>query len=418
MEKYLKAPVAVPIEQLYPDPNNPRLALEEAPGYADPAALFDEVIRKRIFEELGDAAYDVDGLVEAIVGQGWMPIDRIIVWHHPDDSDKCVVVEGNRRRLALERIRGPELDKARKKLARMEAKSTSYPAHEIEQQRALVAHLEGIAADTSKLEVVPINAVSVEELEHKLPRVLAVRHITGAKVWGNYAEDIWLLNRFHQLFEDKHGNAAAFWDPEVIQRVGDEASLSEVKAKRQLKAASWFSHFRAEWEDNLPDGEEFKRTDYYLFENISRKPSVRQWLSVDDNALNLPAETEKVLFQWVFSKPRPGTADDNPNVFYRHENVLLWDQMKRYDDDNGTSFASRFDIENPDDAPTMHEVEAEWLMHKARKKPHALLDDLLRRLAEITADTLANEGQIIRMQLAQVEEYAAKYIKMIDAAES
>ena len=46
------------------------------------------------------------------------------------------------------------------------------------------------------------------------------------------------------------------------------------------------------------------------------------------------------------------------------------------------------------------------------------LDDLLRRLAEITADTLANEGQIIRMQLAQVEEYAAKYIKMIDAAES
>ena len=213
---------------------------------------------------------------------------------------------------------------------------------------------------------------TVEELEHKLPRVLAVRHITGAKVWGNYAEDIWLLNRFHQLFEDKHGKAAAFWDPEVIQRVGDEASLSEVKAKRQLKAASWFSHFRAEWEDNLPDGEEFKRTDYYLFENISRKPSVRQRLSVDDNALNLPAETEKVLFQWVFSQPRPGTADDNPNVFYRHENVLLWDQMKRYDDDNGTAFASRFDVENPDDAPTMHEVEAEWLMHKARSKPHAL----------------------------------------------
>ena len=23
---------------------------------------------------------------------------------------------------------------------------------------------------------------------HKLPRVLAVRHITGAKIWGNYAE--------------------------------------------------------------------------------------------------------------------------------------------------------------------------------------------------------------------------------------
>jgi len=46
-----------------------------------------------------------------------------------------------------------------------------------------------------------------------------------------------------------------------------------VKAKRQLKAASWYSrHFRAEWEDSLPAGEDFRKSDYYLFENISRKP--------------------------------------------------------------------------------------------------------------------------------------------------
>lgn len=418
MESYLRTPVPVAIEQLYPDPNNPRLALEDAPGYQDVPALFDEVTRKRIFQELGDAAYDVEGLVEAIVGQGWMPIDRIIVWQHPDDAERYVVVEGNRRRLALERLRGAELDKARKKLARMQGKSTTYPAQQVDQQRELVAHLEAIAADTDKLEVVPINAATIEQLEHKLPRVLAVRHITGAKVWGNYAEDIWLLNRFHQLYVDKHGKPATFWDPEIIHQVADEASLSEVKAKRQLKAASWFSHFRAEWEDELPEDEEFKKTDYYLFENISRKPSVRQWLDVDDNALTLPSEAEKVLFQWVFAKPRGKTADDNPNVFYRHENVLRWDQMKRYDDENGTAFASRFDVENPDDAPTFQEVEAEWLMHKARKKPHAILDDLLRRLGEITADTLATEGRVLRVQLEQVSDYASKYIKMIDAAES
>jgi hypothetical protein len=418
MEPYLKGPLSVPIERLYPDPNNPRLALEGAPGYSTAAALFDEAIQRRISEELGEAAYNVEGLVEAIIEQGWMPIDRIIVWQHPDDPDKYVVNEGNRRRLALDRVRGPELEKARKKLARMEGKSASYPPQQVEEQRELVAHLEGISADTDVLEVVPINARTVEELEHKLPRVLAVRHITGAKEWGNYAEDIWLLSRFHQLFVDKHGTAANFWDPEVIQQVAEEASLSEVKAKRQLKAASWFSHFRADWEDELPAGEEFERTDYYLFENISRKPSVRQWLGVDDNALNLPQEAEKVLFQWVFAKPRGKSADDNPNVFYRHENILLWDQMKRYDDDHGTAFATRFDVENPDDAPTMHEVEAEWLMHKARKKPHAVLDDLLRRLAEITADTLATEGRVLRVQLEQVAEYATKYIKMIEAAES
>lgn len=195
METYLRREISVPIEKLYPDPNNPRLAMDESPGYQNVAGLFDETTRKRIFEELGDSAYDVDGLVEAVVGQGWMPIDRIIVWQHPDDQERYVVVEGNRRRLALERVRGAELDKARKKLARMQGKSTTYPAQQVEQQQELVTHLEAIMADTNTLAVVPINAATVEELEHKLPRVLAVRHITGAKEWGNYAEDLWLLNR-------------------------------------------------------------------------------------------------------------------------------------------------------------------------------------------------------------------------------
>jgi hypothetical protein len=419
LEKYLREAVKIPIALLYPDPNNPRLALEDAPGYGDPAALFNEETRKRIFEELGEAAYDVQALVEAIMGQGWMPIDRIIVWHSPDDTDKHVVVEGNRRRLALERIRGPELDKARRKLERMHAKPMTYAAQQIEEQQALVVHLEQIATDTADLEVVPINAATIEELEHKLPRVLAVRHITGAKEWGNYAEDLWLLNRYHQLFTDKHGALARpFWDADVVGRVGDEASLSAVKAKRQLKAASWYSHFRAEWEDSLPTGEEFRKSDYYLFENISRKPWVRQQLGIDDDAMTLSPDAETVLFKWVFAKARGKNADENPNVFYRHENVLLWVQMKQYDDDNSTAFASRFDPENPDDAPTMHEVEAEWLMHKARRKPHALLDDLLRRLGDLTADTLATEGRFLRAQLEQLREHAEKYIKMIDAAEA
>jgi hypothetical protein len=419
VETYLRSAVKISIGQLYPDPNNPRLALEDAPGYGDPAGLFKEETRKRIFEELGEAAYDVQSLVEAIIGQGWMPIDRIIVWPHPHDNGRHVVLEGNRRRLALERIRGPELDKARRKLERMQAKPATYAAQQIEEQQAVVAHLERIVADTDELEVVPINAATVDDLEHKLPRVLAVRHITRAKEWGNYAEDLWLLNRYRQLFTDKHGaSARPSWDPDVIRQVGEEASLTAVKARRQLKAASWYSYFRAEWEDSLPAGEEFRKSDYYLFENITRKPWVRQRLGIDDEAIALPPEVEAVLFKWVFAKPHGKTADDNPNVFYRHENVLVWDQMKRYDDDNGTAFAARFDVENPDDVPTMHEVEAEWMMHKVRRKPHALLDDLLRRLGDLTADTLATEGRVLRAQLEQLREYADKYIKMIDAAEA
>src|SRR5215469_14570276 len=79
MEKYLRKSEKVPIGDLFPDPNNPRLALEHAPGYADASALFDETLRKQILEEIGERAYGIDDLVEAIAGQGWMPIDNILV---------------------------------------------------------------------------------------------------------------------------------------------------------------------------------------------------------------------------------------------------------------------------------------------------------------------------------------------------
>ena len=83
METYLRKAITVSIDTLWPDPNNPRLALPDPPGYRDPDKLFSDEARTQIFDDLGEDAYTVDDLVGAIVGQGWMPIDNIIVWQHP-----------------------------------------------------------------------------------------------------------------------------------------------------------------------------------------------------------------------------------------------------------------------------------------------------------------------------------------------
>jgi hypothetical protein len=417
MEIFLEQPIRVPFSSIYLDPNNPRLGLDEAPGYENRAALFDPELQTQTEESLR-RVYDVDSLATAIIGQGWMPIDNIVVWTYPEQESLHIVVEGNTRTLALRQIRGPILERETKKLKRMEeGRTTGYAEHDVREQQGLVRRLNQIVLDTNDITVVPLAAHTVEELKRKLPRVLAVRHITGAKEWGNYAEDLWLLQRYHDLFEEKHpGSKTLFWDPDLIKGVATEASLKQLDAKRKLRAASAFSHFKAEYEDRLPEEEEFSRQDYYLFENIAKKPFLRDQLGFGEDELHLSSDGEDVLFEWIFKGPRPTRAEDNENVFYRHENVLVWDQMKRYDEKHGTGFASRFDVSDYKNVPTFREVEAEWAAHKARKKPQAVIDELLRRLEELPAAALLTEGEFLRAQLERLHSVSGKYLRLMDRA--
>lgn len=421
MEKFLRDPISVSIDDLYPDPNNPRLGRNDTPGYEDVDALYDEGIRDEILGELGNSVYAVDELIDAIIGQGWMPIDSIVVWRHPDEPKRYVVLEGNRRRLALERIRTEVLPKARRKLERLLHKQHSYSPQIVREHEESVEQLAQIVADTKKLPVVPIDADSVDVLRRKLPRILAVRHITGAKDWKSFAQDLWLLRRYSDMYEVKHGEGAELdWDADLIRRVAEEASLGPTVAMRKLKASAWYSHFRADWEEELPEGDQFDREDYYLFELIARLPWVRRQLKIEDGATRIPPESGRVLFDWVFkiARPRPKDSEANPNVFYRHENLKVWDQMRRYDDDNNTNFSGRFNVDSHMEAPRMHEVEAEWVGHKARRKPVDIVSELLRRLKDVSAETLATEGEHLRKSLEELAKVSARFLKMIEATES
>jgi len=413
MENFLKKPVVVPFETLFLDPNNPRLALEDPPSYENPKKLFDPELQKMLEAKI-EEVYAVGDLEVAIETQGWMPIDNIVVWTYPNHPDRHVVVEGNTRTVALRKLR-IRLVREREKLARMKEGRKKYAAHDITEQEEVVQRLERVVADTEKLTVVPLDADSLEELQRKLPRVLAVRHITGAKEWGNYAEDLWLLKRYAMLFEEEFPGKPLAWDRELVNRVAREASLGPTKARRQLQAASCFSHFKAEFEDQLPGDEEFAPSDYYLFENIVRKPWVRQQFELGEQDLHIPAEREQVLFKWVFKLPRPKTADENPNVFYRHENIVLWEQMQRYDEKHKTSFAKRFNVEDPDSAPRMHEVEAEYLAHKASRKPTDLLEQLLQQLGKLDVHTILSEGVFLKKQLERLHQQTGEVLRMIKA---
>jgi hypothetical protein len=414
MDKYLRPGIKVPFESLYLDPNNPRLYVDDPPGYLDVQRLFDQELQK-LLEVRVEQEFGVDELMQAVIGNGWMPIDAIVVWEHPDGSQRNVVLEGNRRIVTLRKLRG-RLAKEQEKLERMRSGKTRVAGSDLRKQERLVSMIEQIISDTANIDVVPLDAADPDELERKLPRVLGVRHIAGPKGWGNFAEDLWLLRRYDQLFEDDFPGQDRRWEPSIIERVAGEASLTKLSAKRQLLASSAFSHFTAEYETELPGDEEFGVTDYYLFENIVKKPWLREQFGFGENDQHLPEESERVLFDWVFKLRRPRKAEDNENIFYRHENALLWEKIKRYDDKHGTAFAKQFDVENHDEAPRMREIEADYLAHMARKKPGDVLDSLLKQLGSINEATIEEEGLFLEQQLKRLEKRVQALMAMITAA--
>lgn len=413
--KLLKTAIQVPFNSLYPDPNNPRLAPEDRPGYNDPAKLFSDEIREEFTQRLIKDAHQLSDLIEAIQGQGWLPIDSILVWEHPAAPGKYCVVEGNRRRTALDAMRKTTLPALQNKVERMRKKPQAYPTSEIQDAEEALSKVMQIIADTDKIQVVPVNATTPDELEQVLHRVLPVRHIIGAKDWGNYAQDLWLLKRFESLFEEKHGSTAKlFWDEALSKQVAHEASLGLTVAKRKLRAAKWFAHFKAEFEDQLPTGEDFREEDHFLFESIAKKPWVRSQFQIGDDSLSIPELGEKAIFEWVFKEPRKGNRDatQNPNKFHAHRNINEWADMKQYDDSNGTSFAARYNVEEPEGAPKFDVLLAEFSNRKLERGATDILAELIQRLQQLKAEELSSDKVVLPGLLEKIRELSDKFLNM------
>lgn len=411
MKDLLKMKV-VPFDSLYLDPNNPRIAPEDPPGYDDPARIADPAMQTRLEERIHEV-YDVKELVSAIRNQGWVPIDAILVWENPAAPGQHIVVEGNTRTVALRQIRG-ELTREQAKLAKMQ-KSGGFAARDVEGQREEVAALEAIIAETHSIEVYPVNAANPEELEAKLPRLLGVRHITHAKQWSPYAQNLYILSLYDREFRGKHGSKTALsLDRELVRRVGDRVSLGETKTRRNIQAASAFSHFKRQFADRLPAGDQFSDDDQYFFDLILQHRYAQDQFQFGKDDLQLSDEPAEVLFKWAFEQKRSGRRE-NPNKWYKAENIRVWSAMRAYDDANGTGFASRFNVDQPDEAPQMDVLEAEYLAHKARLSPVNALADLLDTMRKLEVQNLMYQRNHIQPMIEDIVKLGQGYLAMMDA---
>jgi hypothetical protein len=411
MENDLKKPKEVKFDHLYLDPNNPRIAPESPPGYDDPDRIFESVLQEELVKKVQEV-YNVADLEASIVAHGWVPIDAILVWEHPDATDHYIVVEGNTRTVALKNIR-ERLEREKAKLDRIERSKSGYAEEHKEEQRQLVSRLQQIVDDTKEVQVFPVNASDSLALEEKLPRLLGVRHISHAQQWTPYALNLYILSLYRQVYQTKYGpDEPLRIEAELAKQVGDKVSLGETKTRRNIQAANAFSHFKLRYIDRLPDGEGFTDSDQYFFEQILQNKYPQDQFGFGDD-LKLSDEMEEVLFQWVFSKPRNG--DDNENILRKAEDIRLWARVKRYDDEKGTSYHTLIDVEQPEKARRMAEIEADYLTHKARISPLDNLAALIDALKEVKADAILYQASHLKPMIDEIVMVATKYKKMIEA---
>lgn len=404
----------VSFDKIYLDPNNPRIAPENPPGYSDPEALFAPNLQGDLERRVRDV-YDVANLEDSILAHGWVPIDSIIVWEHPQKPGHFVVVEGNTRTVALRSLRGERLEREQKKREKLR-KTPSRFAEELKVQEDTVERLEAIATKTSMLRVFPVAAKTVEELQAILPRLLGVRHISHAREWKPYATNLYILSLYERLFRQRHGNKGALrLEDDLVNQVSELVSLGSTKTRRNIQAASAFTHFKRDFEDRLPEGESFSDEDHYFFELILQNSYPKEQFSFTKDALRLPPESEEVLFQWAFSKPRSGKEDENENIFYKAESVRLWNQMATYDGNARTNFAKQLDVNAPEEARPIRVIEAEFLQHKTQRTPIEALSSLLNTLQDLKVDTLVSQQEHLRPILAKISQLVSTYEKMMKA---
>lgn len=403
----------VPFDRIYLDPNNPRIAPETPPGYEDPDALFNAPLQLQLVETV-NKVYDVPNLEDSIFAHGWVPIDAIIVWEHPARPGHYVVVEGNTRIVALRQLRNTRLEQERAKLAKAQKNPTRFK-EEIAQAQDAVTRLETIQRATDQLRVYPVASRSAQELRDSLPRLLGVRHITHARQWEPYATNLYILSLYERAFREKYGEDARLeLKTDLVKEVGQKVSLKELKTRRNIQAASAFTHFKRDFEGRLPEGEELTGKDHYFFEQILTSAYPRDQFAFHNDSLRLSPESEDVLYQWAFSKPRAdNNEEENPNIFYKAESIGLWGKMATYDGKHGTQFSKQLDVNFPEQARPIRVVEAEFLHHKAQRTPIDALSSLISALGDLKVDTLISQQEHLSPMLDEIALLVERYRKMI-----
>jgi hypothetical protein len=194
--------IQVPIQKLLLDPNNPRF-LEDHSDRIDERDFADSGVQAETAKRMEKEAFRLHELKKSIETNGWQPVDMIFVRRLESLPGHFLVLEGNRRIMAL---RGLKED----------------------------GKLTGPLAAVDPLDVLEVVGTDdIDESRAQIAYLLGVRHHGSLKTWGPFAQAHDLHERYLQL-----GNMTDVkfrWDANIAAQIGARLSVDVKRIEERLR---------------------------------------------------------------------------------------------------------------------------------------------------------------------------------------
>jgi hypothetical protein len=266
----------IAFNNIFLDPNNPRF-WDDRPSREYPdTKIMDEAVQQKARSAIDK--FGVDELYLNMLQNGFLPLDRIVVRPIKDVADRYVVVEGNRRTRALQKLRKRIEDGI------------------VDEDGIDEDYLSSLYDSTKSIKVLVYDGSDTHDISWILQ---GIRHISGIKDWGPAQQARLVADRV-----DNHGLS--------FTQAGQQFGISPQKVGRLYRT---FKALR-----QMSQDDEFQtRADnryFSLFEEAIRSKDVRNWLGWDQSTNQfMNGDNLHRFYDWISpDEEAPDTVDNNRRI--------------------------------------------------------------------------------------------------------
>ena len=353
------------IEQLFLDPNNPRFWTEKTSRDIADRRIPDVDVQTRTENNIEN--HGVRELLNSILRNGFLKLDRIVVRKIKGQKDKYVVVEGNRRLAALNLLRQQIKDET------------------IDEEGLSPTYLENLRESTDIIPLLVYRGGDTQEISWLLQ---GIRHISGIRDWAPAQRARLLADQI-----DKHGLR--------FREAGQTFGLAPQSVGRLYRSYKALEQMRQD--------DEFQtkaRNDYFtLFEEAYRNMNVRKWLDWNDQEHRFENEDNlQQFYSWITPD------DDHPDKRRRIHDPRQIKQLASLVVGDHKDLLSQFDsyeisVENAYEKATMQSEADDWI--QALEKVSKLLSNIPQSAFQEGSEQLLVKLEDISERVETMEKMAA-----------